>query len=290
MSHNSPATHDALCAELGKERERVRSLEAVNRLQAASLTSLSDLSGKLRCQVADLLDDALSSQPVPVKRLRNVMGRMNGLADTLSRAASGYSGVRTTDMIYPTVDEDLRVHRWTPRPDRGLDGVLPPVLITELADRRGYARGWHRGPQWITLWFTSPSSFAFADSSDHGRLTDADTVRALITSRRPLAPDELADWAAAQQESHAVPFDAPYVRAVQHVSLCWGGTLDSHRCDEHGHPAPDGPGHRSVWACPSDLDFRLCVWGIGDEPAHVTYWAGPVVDMAHLVQITGHCR
>lgn len=290
MSRNRSATHDALRAELEKERERVRSLETVNRLQAASLTSLSDLAGKLRCQVADLHDDTLSSKPMSAKGLRNVTGRMSGLADTLSRAASGYSGVRTTDMIYPTVDDDLRAHRWTPRPDRGLDGVLPPVPITELLDRRGYARGWHRGPQWITLWFTSPSSFAFADSSDHGRLNDADTVRVLITSHRPLTPDELTDWAAAQQESHAVPFDAPYGRAVQHVGLCWGGALESHRCDEHGHPAPDGPGRRSVWACPSDPDFRLCVWGIGDAPAHVTYWAGPVVDMAHLVQITGHCR
>lgn len=290
MSRYNSTTHDALCAELEKERERVRSLEAVNRLQSASLTSLSDLAGKLRCQVADLHDDTLSSQPMSAKGLRNVTGRMSGLADTLSRAAHGYSGARTTDMIYTAIDEDLHAHKWTPRPDRGLDGTLPPISITELADRRGYARGWHRGPQWITLWFTSPCSFVFADSSNHGRLTDVDAIRAVITSRRPLSAGELAKWAAAQQESHAVPFDAPYIRAAQHVRLSWGGTLDSHRCDEHGHPAPDGPGRRSVWACPSDPDFQLCVWGIGDEPAHVTYWAGPVVDMAHLVQITGHCR
>jgi hypothetical protein len=61
---------------------------------------------------------------------------MNGLANTLSRAARGYSGARTTDMIYPTVDEDLRAHGWTPRPDRGLDGVLPPIPITELVLQR----------------------------------------------------------------------------------------------------------------------------------------------------------
>lgn len=290
MSRPSSANHDALCAELDKERERIRSLETVNQLQAASLTSLADLAGKLRCQVADLHDDTLSSQPMSAKGLRNFTGRMSGLADTLSRAAHGYSGARTTDMIYPDIDEDLGAYKWTPRPDRGLDGTLPPVSITERADRREYARGWHRGPQWITLWFTSPCSFAFVESSDHGRLTDTDTVRAVITSPRPLSPDELAEWAAAQQESHTVPFDASYVRATQHLRMCWGGVLDSHRCDEHGHPAPDGPGRRSVWACPSDPDFRLSVWAIGDEPAHVTYWAGPVVDMAHLVQITGHCR
>ncbi|GAB1512512.1 hypothetical protein [Actinophytocola sp. KF-1] len=56
------------------------------------------------------------------------------------------------------------------------------------------------------------------------------------------------------------------------------------------HPPPDGPGRRSAWACPSDPDFRLYVWGIGNEPVHVRYWADPVVDMAHLVEITGQCR
>lgn len=290
MSRFSSAIQDALRAELDKERERVRSLEAVNRLQVASLTGLASLAGKLRCQTADLHDDSLSSQPMSVKGLRNVTGRMSGLADTLSRAAHGYSDARTTDMIYPAIDEDLRAHKWTPRPDSGLDGTLPPVPITELADRRGYARGWHRGPEWITLWFTSPYSFAFADSSDHGRLIDADTVRAAITSQRSLSAGELAEWAAVQQESHAAPFDATYIRVAEHLRLSWGGTLESHRCDEHGHPAPDGPGRRSVWACPSDPDFRLCVWAIGDEPPHVAYWAGPVVDMAHLVQITGDYR
>ncbi|MEV6242708.1 hypothetical protein [Lentzea sp. NPDC051838] len=264
--------------------------KTVNRLQAASLTSLSDLAGELRCQVADLHDNALSSQPMPLKGLRSVTGRMSGLADSLSRAAHGYSGARTTDMIYPTIDEDLREHKWTPRPNRGLDGTLPPVPIAELADRRGYARGWHRGPQWITLWFTSPCSFAFADSSDHGRLTDVDGIRAVVTSSRPLSAGDLAKWVGAQQESHIMPFDAPYGRAAQHLCLSWGGMVDDHRCDDHGRPAPDGRGRRSVWARPTDPDFRLCVWGIGDEPAHVTYWAGPVVDMAHLVQITGHCR
>jgi hypothetical protein len=84
MSRYNSTTHDALHAELEKERERVRALEAVNRLQAASLTSLSDLAAKLRCQAADLHDNALS-----VKGLRNVTGRMNSLADTLSRAAHG---------------------------------------------------------------------------------------------------------------------------------------------------------------------------------------------------------
>lgn len=219
------------------------------------------------------------------KGLRNVTGRMSGLADTLSRAADGYSGARTTDMVDLDVDKDLREHKWTPRPDRGLDGTLPPIPITELRDRRGYARGWHRGPQWITLWFTSPYSFAYADSSDHGRHHRCG--RRSLRDHLASAVAELAKWAAAQQESHTVPFDATYLRATQHVFFRWGGPLDSYRCDEHGHPAPDEPGHRSVWACPSDPDFRLCAWGTGDEPAHVTYWAGPVADMAHLVQITG---
>lgn len=290
MPTDDPSVLDALRAELDRERARADSMETLSRVQAASLHDLSRLAEELRCQVADLHDDALSSNPMPVHGLRNVTGRMNGLAETCSRAAHGYAGARTTDMLYPTVDDDLRAHRWTPRPDGGLDGVLPPIPITELPDRRGYARGWHRGPQWITLWLTGPCALAYADSSDHGRLTDVDAIRAVITSRRPLSADALADWVAARQTDHAAPFDASYIRAVEHLRLSWGGPRDSDRCDEHGNPVRDGPGRRSVWACPSDPDFRLYVWGIGDEPAHVRYWAGPVVDMAHLVQITGHCR
>jgi hypothetical protein len=288
MTTDHSTTLDALRVELERERARAESLETVNRVQAGSLTGLARLAEELRCQVADLHDDALSSRPMPVQGLRNVTGRMDGLADTLSRAARGYSGARTSDMIYPTVDDDLRAHGWTPRPDRGLDGVLPPIPITELGDRRGYARGWHRGSQWITLWFTGPCALAYADSSDNGRLTDVDAVRAVITSRRPLSADALTKWVAARQKAHTVPFDASYVRVFAHLRSSWGGGLVvDDRCDEHGAPAPDGPGKRSVWACPSDPDFRLYVWGIGNEPAHVRYWAGPVVDMAHLVQITG---
>lgn len=272
------------------QRTRADFMETLSRVQAASLHELAKLAEELRCQVADLHDDTLSSSPMPLHGLRNVTGRMNGLAETLSRAARGYAGARTTDMLYPTVADDLRTHRWTPRPDSGLDGVLPPIPITELPDRRGYARGWHRGPQWITLWFTGPCALAYADSSDHGRLTDVDAIRAVITSDRPLSTQALADWVAARQETHTTPFDASYVRVVEHLRLSWGGPLDSDRCDEHGNPNPDGPGKSSTWACPGDPDFRLHVWAVGHEPAHVRYWAGPVVDMAHLVQITGHCR
>lgn len=137
--------------------------------------------------------------------------RLNLRGRGFRHAQRGYSGARTTDMIYPTVDDDLRAHGWTPRPDQGLYGVLPPIPITELGDRRGYARGWHRGPQWITLWFTGPCALAYADSSDHGRLTDVDAVRAVITSRRPLSAGALAEWVAARQKAHTVPFDASYV-------------------------------------------------------------------------------
>ena len=290
MTTSDPSTRNALRAELDRERARAEAMEALSRVQAESLTDLARLAEEIRCQVADLHDDALSSSPMPVDGLRNVTGRMDGLADTLSRAARGYAGARTTDMLYPDVAEDLCEHQWTPRPDRGLDGVLPPIPITELPDRRGYARGWHRGPQWITLWFTGPCALAYVDSSDHGRLTDVDAVRAVITSRQQLSAGALADWVADRQKAHTMPFDASYVRVFEHLRSSWGGPIDSQRCDEQGIPKPDGPGKRSVWACPSDPDFRLYVWAIGNEPAHVRYWAGPVVDMAHLVRITGLCR
>ncbi|MCP2244621.1 hypothetical protein LX86_003351 [Lentzea aerocolonigenes] len=290
MSQDRQAAESAR-AELARERARADSFEMVNRAQAASLLELAALSAELRCQVADLADDALSSEPVPPQRLRNVTGRMNGLAQTLSRAAHGYTGARTTDMLYRTVDDDLRSHNWTPRPDQGLQGVLPPIPISEIGDGvRGFTRGWHRGPQWITLWFTSPTTIAYADSSDHGRLPDVDAVHAVITSSRSLSASALAEWAAACQQAHITPFDAPYSRVFEHLRAGPWFEIDVDRCDEYGVRTPGGLGNTSEWASPSDPDFRLYAWGIGDEPAHVRYWAGPVVDMAHLVQVTGEYR
>jgi hypothetical protein len=290
MPDGNSTALDALRAELERERARADSFEAINRVQAAGLAELAAFAGELRCQVADLADDALSSKPMPVQGLRNVTGRMNGLAETLSRAARGYAGARTTDMLYPTVDDDLSAHKWTPRPDRGLDGTLPPIPIAEMGEIRGYARGWHRGPQWITLWFTGPTALAYGDSSDHGRLTSVDAMRAVITSASSLSASALAGWVAARQAAHTVPFDAPYVRVFEHLRSGPWSAMDIGRCDEFGVPTPNGTGNTSVWACPRDTDFRLYVWGINNEPAHVRYWAGPVVDMAHLVEITGHCR
>lgn len=290
MTNDNSATVDALRAELDQERARADSVEALSRIQAASLAELAALAAELRCQVANLADDALSAKPMPVRGLRNVTGRMVGLAESLSRTAHAYAGARTTDMLYPTVAEDLRAHKWMPRPDQGLDGALPPVPASEMGGFRGYARGWHRGPQWITLWFTGPCALAYADSSDHGRLTSAEAVRAVITSARSLSASALAEWVAIRQKAHAAPFDAPYVRVFEHLRSGPWSAIEIGRCDEFGVPMPEGRGNTSVWACPSDPDFRLYVWGIGNEPVHVRYWAGPVVDMAHLVRITGQCR
>ena len=67
MTTDHSTTLDALRAELDRERARAESLETVNRVQAASLTGLARLAEELRCQVADLHDDALSSHPMPMQ-------------------------------------------------------------------------------------------------------------------------------------------------------------------------------------------------------------------------------
>jgi hypothetical protein len=283
-------TVEALRAELARQRARASTYEQLIRTQAASLAELADLAGELRCQVADLADDALSSSPMPVGGLRNVTARMSGLADTLSRTATGYTGARVTDMVYPTVCGDLTAHGWTPRPARGLSGALPPIPVGQLGERRGYARGWHRGPQWITVWFTGPDSLVYVDSSDHGRLVDVDVVRAVITSRRSLSASELTRWVAARQDAHTVPFNATHARVIGHLRATWGAPLETSRCDSFGAEQEDGPGRKYSWASPINPDLRILVWGVGEEPVHVRYWGGPVVDMEHLVYITGQYR
>jgi hypothetical protein len=157
MSWNGSGKVDV---RLARARARADSLEQVNRVQAAALAAVARSAEELRCLVADLHDDVLSANPMPVRGLRDVTGRMDGLAGTLSRAARGYAGARSSDIVYPELEQDLVRGSWTPRPDRGLDGVLPPIPVQEMGQRRGYARGWHRGPQWITLWFTGPCAFA----------------------------------------------------------------------------------------------------------------------------------
>lgn len=274
MAFDDKITLAALRAELVRERTRADSAEALSRVQAKSLAELVRHASELRCQVADLVDDVLSSNPMPIRGLRNVMGRISGLANTLSRAANGYAGARTTDMLYPTVANDLRAHGWVPRPDRGLDGALPPIPVSELGERRGYPRGWHRGPQWITLWFTGPDAFAYADSSDHGRLTSVDAIRAVITSRKPLSADALTEWVAAQQEAHAAPFDAPYVRVFEHLRCSWGPPVEAGPCNDHGIRRVDGAGMASVWASPDNSDQRLYVRE--SEMSLPTFATGPV--------------
>lgn len=70
---------------------------------------------------------------------------MNRLADTMARAAAGYTGARAKDMAYPRILDDLAAHGWADRPDHELDGTLPPIPSAELGERRGYRRGWVRG-------------------------------------------------------------------------------------------------------------------------------------------------
>jgi hypothetical protein len=259
-------------------------------VQATALTAVAKLAEELRCQVADLHDDVLSANPMPVRGLRDVTGWMDGLATSLSRGARGYAGARSSDMVYLELERDLLRGSWEPRPDRGLDGHLPPVPVQELSESRGYARGWHCGPQWITLWLTGPCAFAYAESSDHGRLADADAVRAVITSPRPLSAAELLKWADELRSAPEVPFDASKGRVFTHLQASGWSAVGENRCDEHGDAAAAGPGVCWVWECSSDVDLRFRVWCTGADIVGVRYWAGPVVDMAHLVQITGAHR
>ncbi|WP_433470633.1 hypothetical protein [Saccharomonospora azurea] len=273
-----------LVAEADRERARADAGEGLARLRGASLDELADLAEEVRCQVADLTDDALGSNPIPRDRLRNVTARLSRLADTLSRAARGYAGARATDMVYPRIFEDLDEHGWTARPDRDLDGTLPPVPISELVDRRGYRRGWRRGFQTITLWFTGPYSLAYGTASGHGRLWTTQEVKAVITS----APTPIREANADSRMNSAVPFDATYDQVADHMRAAgWGDPVEEYPCDDRGIRRPHGTGTSGVWESPSSYGFRVYAWGVGDEPAHVWYWAGTLANLDALRRLTG---
>ncbi|WP_338600546.1 hypothetical protein [Saccharopolyspora sp. SCSIO 74807] len=273
-----------MVAEADRERARADAGEGLARLRGASLDELASLAGELRCQVDDLTDDAHSSNPIPPDRLRNVTARLSRLADTLSRAARGYAGARATDMAYPRVFEDLDEHGWTARPDRDLDGTLPPIPISELGDNhRGYRRGWRRGDQTITLWFTGPYSLAYGAASGHGRLWTVQEVKAVITS----APTPIREANAESRRSSAVSFGATYDQVADHMRAAgWGAPVEEHPCDRRGIRRPDGTGTSGVWESPSVYGFRVYAWGVGDEPAHVWYWAGTLATLDALRRLT----
>lgn len=275
-----------MVSEADHERARADAGEGLARLQAASLDELAGLAGELRCQVADLTDDAHSSNPIPPDRLRNVTARLSRLADTLSRAARGYAGARATDMAYPRIFEDLDAHGWTALPDRDLDGTLPPIPISELGDHRGYRRGWRRGHQTITLWFTGPYSLAYGAASGHGRLWTTQEVKAVITSA-PTPKNPFPDTNAESRTVSAMPFDATYAKVADHMRAAgWGEPVEEHPCDRRGIRRPNGTGTSGAWESPSSYGFRVYAWGVGDEPAHVWYWAGTLANLDALRRLT----
>jgi hypothetical protein len=115
-------------------------------------------------------------------------------------------------------------------------------------------------------------------------------VRAVITSPRPLSAAQLAMWAEELRSVPEVVFDASKGRVFTHLQASGWSAVEEYRCDENSDAAAAGPGRCWVWECSSDVDLRLRVWSTGADSVGVRYWAGPVVDMAHLVQITGAHR
>ena len=167
--------------------ERVGSTEEIARLHALALAELAAMAEELRCYAADLSDEVHRGRLNP-NYLRPTSATINDLADRLARASEGYREVRASDMLYPAILEDLETHRWEPRPDRDLDGTIPPVPVTELGASLGYRRGWRRGTQTITLWFTAPGAIAYGTASGHGRLGSTKELRAVIAAQPPRPP------------------------------------------------------------------------------------------------------
>jgi hypothetical protein len=154
----------------------------VLRLQAHALAELASRAQRLRILAGDLAG-ALRTAPLSAEYLRRVAAETNDEVDALARAARGYQDVRASDMEYPEILDDLRIHRWEARPDRELDGALPPIM--DLRESRGYRSEWRRGGQTLALWFTAPGALAFAEASGRGRLHDTEEVREAIASRPP---------------------------------------------------------------------------------------------------------
>ncbi|WP_116200888.1 hypothetical protein [Amycolatopsis circi] len=171
-------------AEVEQLRARTSEAERLAALRNASLEEITVYAEKLRIYVADFTDDSytqFSAKSYPPEGLRYVTERVNRLAELLARAAAGYAHAHSKDMDCPRIADDLAAHGWISRPDRTLDGTLPPLPLDKLRDARGYRRGFARGAETLTLWFTCPDSLAYAKSSARGALRTAAEVRAVIS-------------------------------------------------------------------------------------------------------------
>ncbi|GAA1027168.1 hypothetical protein GCM10009565_48070 [Amycolatopsis albidoflavus] len=171
-------------AQIEQLRVRAADAEQLAAVRQASLEEIAGFAEDLRIQVADFIDDAntlFRAKPYPPKGLRYVTERMNLLADTMARVTAGYTHARSEDMEYPQIIDDLAAHGWVSRPDRELDGALPPVPLDELGNAHGYRRGFTRGSETLTLWFTGPEYLAYANSSTRCTLRTAADIRAAIS-------------------------------------------------------------------------------------------------------------
>lgn len=256
--------------------------ELVDDQAAAARHELDRQASQLRCLVADLLDQQISSLPLPNDQVVKRLTQINRLTTAHTRALDGYAERRPEDEYAPIVWDDLEEHGWTELDPRATDGkIVTPPGGTLLDRTRGWRRDFGRPHQVVSIFFTAPHTIAYSWTGS--AWTNADRLRQVLAAPAIDLAAEFRQARAEQAALDAVPFPLTVDQVAERgVAAGWLLTGDASCTDIGvtiwpGLPVPEGlhrPGRSIVLQSPT-TDIRVYAWGLPGEPAQgVRNWHG----------------
>ncbi|MEU7480487.1 hypothetical protein AB0A63_31230 [Lentzea sp. NPDC042327] len=252
---------------------------------------------EVRCRVADLLDNQVSSRPLGTKVVADLLARIEYLASVLGRSITGYGQALPQDQPWPEIFHELDVNGWREQDPRETDGHVTIAPSSKIGDRpRGRRRVFKRCDQQIMVFFTAPDVVAHAWTGTSW-ITDIEELSKLISSE----PVDLGRLVAQYERERIAELKRPFALTVEEIIdravACRWELVRDYPCTESGIvgmpeinrvPKGDRPG-RSVTLKAHDRDISVTAWGLPGQPASgVRYWAGRVRNVEQLNRILGY--
>lgn len=258
---------------------------------------LQTQSHNLRCELADLLDNEISSTPYTHEVRVRLLERLECRASTLNRSVIGYGQSIPEDQPCPEVFDLLAANGWKEQDPCKTDGHVYTPPNGRLTDRtRGHRRVFARGHQQLMVWFTAPHVVAYAWLGTRWLTDVAELVREITTEPVNLGR-LIAKAEAARRAELKKPFGLTVAEIVERAQACRWELVRDDPCTVRGIvgmpfigmvPKDERPG-RSVTLRAPDRDIEVTAWGLPGQPAGgVRYWLGPVRGVEELNRILGY--